>query len=177
MNASNVTGKIRQKLANRKIAIIFGILYLLSQLTIYLIIRDISGEQMLAFQTNFSKAVFLETIGAWKLAGMLDAFKLHFIPDYFHPIWYSVFLASLMALAFNSARVSERLNFLLLMPFIAGALDLVENTMQLIIISDIGGITDTKVFVAALAATTKWILVGIAMLMTIVLAVVGKVKK
>ncbi len=162
--------------ARWQVALAAGILFVVSQLAIYLIIRDISPEKLLLLQTSFSRKFFLETIAAWKLAGLLPLFKLHFIPDYLHPVWYSVLLASLMGLALNANRLSPRFDSLLLIPFVAGLLDLLENTMQLIMLADIGKITDGQVVAAALFANLKWLLAGISILLILGLAVAGKIR-
>ncbi|MDY6904329.1 MAG: hypothetical protein SWH61_06560 [Thermodesulfobacteriota bacterium] len=160
----SVLPSLREKIGTRRVAVVSGILFVCSQVTIYLIVRDLSPEKVLILQTTFSQEKFLSIIGAWKLGGLLPLFKAHFYVDYFHPVWYSVFLASLMAIGFNVNNISEKYNRLLMIPFIAGFLDLVENTMELIILSNIARASRAKIVAGALAANIKWLLVGIGIL-------------
>jgi len=76
-----------------------------------------------------------------------------------------------MAICFDVNRIAAKYNSLLLIPFLAGALDILENSVQVIILSNIAGATKTKIFVGALAANIKWLLVCIGIVMTVCLTV------
>ncbi|MDY6825132.1 MAG: hypothetical protein SWH68_15265 [Thermodesulfobacteriota bacterium] len=160
----NALSSLRKKIGTRRMAVVSGSLFVCSQVTIYFIIRDLPPEKLLALQTTFSRETFLSIIGAWKLGGVLPAFKAHFYVDFFHPVWYSVFLASLMAICLNINGIHRKYDILLLIPFAAGFLDLVENTVHVVILSNIAGATRGKILAGALAATAKWLLAGIGIL-------------
>lgn len=155
---------IRDKFGRRRVAIFFGLLFIISQGVIYYTIRDLPPEKLIVLQTTFSKMKFLSIIGAWKLTGVLPQFKAHFYFDFLHPVWYSIFLASLMALAFNANSLSKRFDGLLFIPFIAGLLDMVENVIHVMLLADIRKVTDAAIFISASAANLKWALAGIGVL-------------
>ncbi len=165
MKLSGVGSWFRKKGGTRRVAVISGILFVLSQAAIYLVIRDLPPGKLVVLQTTFSLEKFLSIIGSWKFFGVFSHFKAHFFFDFLHPVWYSVFLASLLAVSFNINNLSEKYNGLLLIPFVAGVLDLVENMVHLVIISDIRTISTTKIYISALAANIKWLLAGIGVLM------------
>ncbi len=171
MNFSDAASWIRGKCGHRRVALFFGLLFVVSQGVIYYTIRDLPPEKLVVLQTTFSKMKFLSIIGAWKLAGVLPQFTAHFYFDFFHPVWYGIFLASLMALALNANEVSRRLDGLLFIPFAAAALDLVENIVHVMLLSDIRTVTDAKIFIGASAACLKWALAGIGVLIVVILAV------
>jgi hypothetical protein len=170
MGLSKAGTWLRKKCGNRRVAVVSGLLFVLSQGVIAYTIRDLPPEKLVVLQTTFSKMEFLSILGAWKMAGVLPQFKAHFYFDFFHPIWYGVFLASLMALSFNANGVSGRLNGLLLVPITAAVLDLVENVVDVMLMHDIRRVTDTTVFIGALAANLKWMLAGVGVLIVVLLS-------
>ncbi len=179
MHLSKAGTWLRQKCGSRRVAVFSGLVFVVSQATIAYTIRDLPPEKLLALQTTFSKVKFLSIIGTWKLTGVLPQFKAHFYFDFFHPIWYGIFLAALMALLFNANAVSKRFDGLLLIPVFAALLDLVENVVDVSLMLDIRRVTDTTVFIGALAANLKWALAGAGVLIVVVLTirlVVGRMK-
>ncbi|MFP4446669.1 MAG: hypothetical protein ACLFPD_10545 [Desulfosudaceae bacterium] len=169
MNRSGPTAWFREKGGIPRVALISGLLFVVSQVAIYLVIRELPPEKLVALQTTFSRAEFLSIIATWKMTGVLDSFKTHFYFDFFHPLWYSIFLASLMAMAFNLNKIAAKYNRLLIIPFLAGFLDLVENSVHVFLLHNIGATTGTKIFVSALAANLKWLLAGVGIVIVVVL--------
>ncbi len=163
--------RLRAKCGSRRVAILSGILFVVSQSAIAYTIRDLPPEKLIVLQTTFSKIKFLSIIGTWKLAGVLPQFKAHFYLDFFHPIWYGVFLASLMALLFDANGLSKRFDGLFLIPVAAALLDLVENIVHVWLLGDIRRVTETTVFIGSLAASLKWVLAGAGVLIVVVLMV------
>ncbi|MFP4039619.1 MAG: hypothetical protein ACLFS7_03670 [Desulfosudaceae bacterium] len=171
MTFSDRMAWLRKKTGTRRVALIFGGLFALSQLALYLVIRDLPPEKLLVLQTTFSKDEFLSIIGTWKMSGVLQQFKLHFYLDFLHPVWYSIFLASLMAISFNLNGIEKKYNSLLLIPFVAGMLDLLENSVHLFLLANIGATSEANIFVSALAANLKWLLAGTGILIVAVLVI------
>ena len=169
MGLSKAGTWLRVRCGRRRVAVVSGLLFAVSQGVIAYTIRDLPPEKLVVLQTTFSKMTFLSILGAWKMAGVLPQFKAHFYFDFFHPVWYGVFLASLMALSFNANAVPGRLNGLLLIPVAAAILDLVENIVDLSLMLDIRRVTDTTVFLGALAANLKWALAGAGVLIVVIL--------
>jgi hypothetical protein len=172
MSLSQAASWLRGKCGNRRLAIISGLLFVVSQALIAYTIRDLPPEKLIVLQTTFSKMKFLSIIGTWKLAGVLPQFKAHFYFDFFHPVWYGIFLASLIALALNANAVARRFDGLMFIPFAAAALDVVENVVHVLFLLDIRRVTDATVFIGASAACLKWALAGAGVL--IVAGLTGK---
>jgi hypothetical protein len=164
-----MTENIRSKLGATRIVIIFGIIYFISQTIIGLILHDLNPWLFVKAQTTFSKDVYLALLNQWEQTGLMSNYWHHFYLDFFHPIWYAVFLSALMAKAMTLNELSGRHNWLLLLPFVAGLMDLVENCFHVIFISDVHAITLQKIFISALAANIKWGLAGISIVTVIIL--------
>jgi hypothetical protein len=154
----------RNRFGTTRMVLISGLVYFISQACIAAILHDLNPLLFVKAQTTFSKDVYLELLNAWQAAGLMPKYFRHFYLDFFHPIFYAVFLSAFMAKTMNMNHFSSKLNRLLLMPFIAGAMDLVENCFHLSFISDVNSITQTKITVSALASNIKWALAGIALL-------------
>lgn len=169
MSFSKSASWLRRKCANKRLAVFTGLVFVASQGLIAYTIRDLPPEKLVVLQTTFSKMKFLAIIGVWKLTGVLPQFKAHFYFDFFHPVWYGLFLASLIALALNANAISERWNGLMFIPFAAATLDLVENMVHVYFLLDIRRVTDAAVFIGASAACLKWALAGVGVLIVVLL--------
>ncbi len=158
----------RKHFGETRIVLISGIIYFISQAIIASILHDLNPMLFVKAQTTFSKEVYLELISTWQAAGLMPHYFNHFYIDFFHPVFYAVFLSALMAKAMNLNGASSGYNRLLLLPFIAGAMDLVENCFHLSFISYVDSITQTKIIISALAANIKWALAGISLLISLI---------
>ena len=154
----------RDKIATLPIIIIFGVLYLISQTIIGIIIHDLNPLLFIKAQTTFSKVVLLDLFAQWHQAGLMPNYCRHFYFDFLHPLWYAGFLCALMAKAMNLNQIPQKFNLLLLIPIIAGLLDLVENSFHVLFISNADAITQPRIFVSALSANLKWGLAGVSIL-------------
>jgi len=159
-----------------RMVVISGIVYFISQAYIASILHDLNPLLFVKAQTTFSKEVYLELLSAWQAAGLMPNYFKHFYLDFFHPVFYAVFLSALMAKAMNLNGASSGYNRLLLLPFIAGAMDLVENCFHLSFISNADSITQTKIIISALAANIKWALAGISLLVAFVFFIQHQLK-
>ena len=149
--------KVRQKTGKWQFVIVFGVLYIISQIVITSILHDLDPKQVLKLQTSLSTDLFCEIIHLWNNDGMLDLYKKHFFFDFPHPIWYSVVLISFISKIFNLNNTNTRFNYLILFPFFAGLLDLFENILHLIILSDINNISKQTVIISGIASNIKWV--------------------
>ncbi len=164
--------KIRQKIGNWKIVIIFGILYIISQLIIVSILHNLDTKQVFELQTTFSSDTFHEIINSWKNNGILGFYKKHFIFDFPHPIWYSIFFGSFMSKLFHLNLVGEKYNYLILLPFIAGILDLLENILHVVIVlSDISNISKIAVLISGMATNLKWFFAFVSLFIIVVMII------
>ncbi|MDP6908847.1 MAG: hypothetical protein QF371_05035, partial [Flavobacteriales bacterium] len=82
-----------------------------------------------------------------------------------HPIWYSVFLASLLAKAMNASHLGSKFNHIMILPFIAGIGDIIENSFHLYFLSDLSNATAPLVFISAFFCNLKWLLCGFSLLL------------
>jgi len=129
--------------------------YLVSQVAILFITRDL-GTDFLGIQVTLSAERFADIAGSWQSSGLLDAYYRHFYLDYVHPFIYSFFLSCLMALAFNKRNTAGKYNAFLILPFMAGALDIAENTFHLYMLSDFNRITEWMVMLSGTCTNLKW---------------------
>ena len=158
MGGMNMLARIYEKLVSRKIAVIFGILYLINQAIIYSILSKL-GHDAIALQLTLSSQVFAEILAKWGDAG-LKIYLSHFYFDYPHVILYSVCLASGIAyLTHRKDRApSSFVLFAFVLPFVAAFLDALENTLHLIMIFHRACLTPSLVAVSGIATNVKWLL-------------------
>jgi hypothetical protein len=114
-------------------------------------------------QTTFS-AVKLEAILAeWGKNGTIAYLNSMYV-DFIFPIAYAVALASGVALISTEkekAAVPTRAVLIFFtLPLIAGVCDIIENVIHLVIIRPLQALPPAPVFVSALAATIKYVLLG-----------------
>jgi len=149
--------RIYEKFASRKIAIIFGILYLINQAIIYSILSRL-GTDALKLQLTFSSQVFAEILAKWGDAG-LKIYLSHFYFDYPHVFLYSICLASSIAVLTHrkGQAPSSFTLFAFFLPFLAAKLDAIENTLHLIMIFYRSTLTPTLVAISGTCTNIKWL--------------------
>lgn len=158
---------LRVCLGRNRLLVVLGVLYVASQAIILSILRDLDLVKFARAQTTFSKATFLTLAHQWESAQLLRQYQLHFYFDFVHPIWYSCLLAGLIAKGLDRRGIPDRWNGLLLMPFLAGLMDLVENCFHVRFIADLDAITQPMITLSALAANLKWSLFGLSLALTL----------
>ena len=149
--------RIYEKLASPKIAVIFGVLYLINQAIIYSILSRL-GPDALKLQLTLSSQVFAEILAKWGDAG-LKIYLSHFYFDFHHVILYSVCLASSIAVLTHrkGQAPSSFTLFAFFLPFLAAKLDAIENTLHLIMIFYRSTLTPTLVAVSGTCTNVKWL--------------------
>lgn len=157
--------RIYERLASRKIAVIFGILYLINQIIIYSILSRL-GPDALRFQLTFSSQVFAGILAKWGDAG-LKIYLSHFYFDFHHVILYSVCLGSSIAVLTHrkGQAPSSFALFAFVLPFAAAILDALENTLHLIMIFHRACLTPTLVAVSGTATNIKWLLAFVSVIL------------
>ena len=138
------------KFLKSKITLIFsGILTVVFQLKILSILRSIAtSEEVYNQQTTFSREEFksfFDHLGPEKT----EIFLSHYHFDFFYPIFYGIFLASLLA------RMAPRFFWL---PLLAGLFDELENICQLSLIKNWVGLDSLLFEIGAASACLKWLL-------------------
>jgi hypothetical protein len=164
---------LRQRLDSWRLIAVFGALYGVSQVLISLILRPVGIDKALALQLTTSASTFAHIVDDWRAAGLVPAYLRHFYLDFLHPVWYAVFLAACLAKALHASRASARLDILLVVPFVAAGLDLVENVFHIVLIRNEALITPALVAASGLASNTKWALAALSLAAIGVLALKG----
>lgn len=156
--------QLRNRLSSKKILLIFGVIFILSQAIIGYITTPLGTDKVLEVQTTFSAATFQQIIQDWRETDVIGLYFQHYIFDLFlHPIWYSIFLGAALALAMNYAKISAKYNWVILLPFIAGLGDVVENIAHLMMLYKPELISDLTVGISAFFTNGKWLLCFVSM--------------
>lgn len=146
---------LRKRLDSWPLVGVAGIAYVLSQLYSSALAAPL-GPGVLAVQLTLSASQVRELLDLWEGAGLLGAYAAHLHADLLQPLWYAPLLGALLAKAFNAYRMPARWNAVLLMPFAAGAFDLLENLVHLSFLADRERIGMATVLFGNGAAILKW---------------------
>ena len=147
----------RKRISSTRITLTFLILYIISQISIMVITSGL-GSDFLGLQITISSDTFLGIAKTWQSKGLTGMYYRHFFFDYVHPLLYGIFISSFMAKAFNKRNISASLNPLLLLPFIASALDLIENSIHLYLLADLSRVTYGIVLFSGICTNLKWMI-------------------
>ncbi len=169
-----------KRLANLWVVVISGIgVFALMTLLSKIDQRATGGgaNGILGLQFAFSADVARTIIRLWGPEGLSLTAHTMWI-DYIYPLFYATFLSSTIAYfcdIWNMFSQPARIVFAIL-PFLAAFLDYVENTLHLIVFSQFPNVSGKLVFLASIAATAKWLLVGWSILVILYLIVYQMVK-
>ena len=128
------------------------------------------GSGLLKLQLAFDKAIGLEIINSWGASGR-ENFRRFIFTDYIYAVSYAVFLASL--LAFLMHKNADKNSFLIYLSLSAGALDWIENSMEVFFVNNPATFSSSLFYMHSLAASLKWV----AIIVTIVAIGVLLIKK
>jgi hypothetical protein len=164
----SVADRLRARTSTTSAVVISGILFVLSQVWILRTLDTIAPD-LLTLQTTFSRDTFNTIVSQWS-ADDLERFRTHFYLDLFiHPILYSTFVCGAAAKLLNAYSIPERFNWMLYVPFLGGASDIVENAAHVAMLPDM---TDAPYLLLAIGSTfalIKWIVLGGLVLLILVL--------
>jgi hypothetical protein len=158
--------RMLQVLGNKYVLIssfvLMAIMFVIVMFVVNPLIDGGDGFGVLQLQLSFDKGRGIETINSWGEAGV-DHFNRWIFTDYIYALAYSLFLASLTAFVFKkqgkgSYSVSRYVVFI---AFSSGALDSLENTMELLFIKNPFGFSDGLFFLHSVAALLKWTSVAV----------------
>ena len=166
-------GRLRRELGRTWIIVLFGIAYLVSQVTILIILGPIEDAMLKLQLTGISVTDYVSVFGAWEASGDMAFYRAHFILDDVHWIWYSVLFTAVLCRLFDRFEISSAYNWFLLLPLASGLLDWFENRLQHVFLSsaDFGTIIHPLPLYSTLASDIKWLLALLYMGTTIVLLV------
>ncbi len=154
---NNLLDRYFQVVSHSKILMISAAVYFLSQITIAQILGPLGEVTVLELQTTYSPARFLAIINHWQAADLMKHYYAHFTFDHIHPIWYSIFLSSLLAFSMKRDGMDAKYHVLLLVPFIAGFCDVIENLSHVWFIEDLTRLESSIFYIAATACWIKWV--------------------
>ena len=135
MNSDFSLRNIRRQLDQTWIIILFACLYLVSQITILMIIGPIEDAFLKLQMTGTSVTDYVSVFSTWRSSGDMALYQAHFILDDVHWIWYAVLLTALLSRLFNRLEISPAHNWFLLLPLASGLLDWYENRLQHVFLS------------------------------------------
>lgn len=133
--------------------------------------RPAGSPGAVALQLAFSKEAFTRIIAEWGPAGVRAYQRSTLGLDYLFPIAYALCLASSIAwLASRPGREPDSVVPALFgLPWVAAALDWIENTLHLILLGDVHHPSASLVLLASIAAAIKWGLIAFSVLVVLYL--------
>lgn len=160
---------LRAETNMRVMLLFFGGLFLVSQVSIAIVVEPVGIGHFLRLQTTLSVDTFAALVVDMYQRGVAEHYLAHYYYDFVHPVWYAMLLALLLGNGMNLNAVPARFNRLLLLPFLAGFFDLIENALHLYMIIDTANIRAALVWIANGAAIGKWVVVSVGVLAILVL--------
>ncbi len=148
--------KIRTACDSKCVLIVSAFLYLCSQLAIGAILKPLRIDRVMRLQTTLSAEVMASVLNGWRDAGLMDAYVRHFYVDFFHPLLYATVLIAFMSRLLNEGNFSQKWNILLLAPAVAGAMDIIENILQVMFVVNPLSLTSATAFASGAATLIKW---------------------
>ena len=155
--------RLRAALGQTWLINLFGVAYLVSQVTILIIVEPL-GSQFPELQCfGFTAERYVEVFRHWQETGVMAAYRAHFVLDDVHWVWYAGLFTCLLCRLFERHGLPHRLDGLLLLPLASGLLDWYENHLQHVFLSapDFSTIVDPLPLLSTLASDLKWVLVSI----------------
>ena len=172
MSFSQLLATLRERFGYLWLVLAFGAIYLISQVTIGVLLEHVDPAAIGKLQVSgFTASSYIETFTRWEASGVMAFYRAHFVVDGIHWLWYTLLLLSLLSLAMKKAQAPAHYNALLVLPMIAGPCDALENSIQKIFLSEPGYVTivDPLPMISTLASITKWSLVAMASLALVAL--------
>ena len=118
-----------------------------------------NGIGVLKLQLAFSKEYAIGVVHLWGVDGV-ENFQKYIFTDYMYAFCYSLFFASLLSYL-SRQRGKKLASWVFYLPFIAGALDMLENSMEIAFLHGMDGFSDEVFFFHSLVATFKWMILPI----------------
>ena len=85
---------LRNELGRTWLITLFGIAYVISQITIIVILGPIEDAMIKLQTTGTTVADYLAVFNAWEASGDMAFYRAHFLLDDVHWIWYTMFLTT-----------------------------------------------------------------------------------
>jgi len=108
--------------------VLFAIAYVISQITIIVILGPIEAAMIKLQVTGVSADAYLAVFRDWEASGGMAFYRAHFILDDPHPIWYAGLFTTLLCRLFDRCSVAHKYDWVLLLPLGSGLLDWYETS-------------------------------------------------
>lgn len=148
-------------LSQRRTAFLSGLAVIVLTLILIILdshIRNGGSLGIVHHQFSFTKGQALEVLSAWGPTGQSLFLKTIWL-DYLYPLFYALFLSSLMAVILApqlKQYTGLSISLALMAPFMAAFFDIVENTYQIVQVQDGAGLPGWVFFMTSLTAVIKW---------------------
>jgi len=135
--------------------------------------RPAGSPGVVALQLAFSAQTFQGIVEQWGPVGVAAYRAVTIYVDSWFPIAYSFLLCSLVAYLTVKFRLNSRQHCwaMIVVPFVAAALDWVENSLHLFLLRNPERPSAVLVCLASMAAATKWGLLAVTVLGIVALMV------
>ncbi|SFV53705.1 hypothetical protein MNB_SM-4-389 [hydrothermal vent metagenome] len=118
-----------------------------------------NGMDVLALQLAFNKDLGIDIINGWTHIG-IEKFNQFIFTDYLYALSYSIFFASILSALIikKSMQNISKYKLIIYLPFIAGLLDWIENTLELFFINNPIEFSEILFFIHSIVAISKWLI-------------------
>lgn len=128
-----------------------------------------NGLGVVKLQLSFDKSIGIDIINSWGELGIAHFKKWIFI-DYIYAFFYSLAFATVLAfLLVKSTLADTQLKLLTLLPFVAGLLDWIENTMELAFIRHPESYSAKLFYLHSIVSTSKFTIIFSLMILMLIL--------
>ncbi len=172
---------VHRHLSKSRIPVITGI-FTVASLAVFAFldfgVRSSGASGIVSLQLAFSQERFTSIVAGWN-PDTFKLYKLALLWDYAFPLLYVPFLAGFIARSFPISDTENPSFFylvLFILPFDAGLLDWIENSLHIVLLNGVPPYSTTMIFIASLAALLKWIYIVVAVLAVLYSWTCGKIK-
>lgn len=138
--------------------ILTGIMYVIVMFIINPMIDGKTGLEVIKLQLSFTTENGKTILNGWNEIGQQNFLK-YIYTDYIYAIAYSFFLSSLYLnkVLKNNIRIMGKHIFILILPFVAGLFDMIENTIEIFFIKNPNGFSELLFSLHSVLASLKWL--------------------
>jgi hypothetical protein len=162
------------EILSKKIILIFSIILTIIMFIIVVFIVSPmmdggDGTGVVKLQLSFQKVEGIKIVESWGQLGISN-FNKWIFTDYIYAFAYSLLFATILARLIKKRKlINSNIKYLVLLPFVAGLLDMTENTMELFFINNQTSFSNSLFYLHSLVSTVKFLLIAISLILIIVL--------
>ncbi|MBL4659234.1 MAG: hypothetical protein JKY19_02680 [Alcanivoracaceae bacterium] len=146
-----------------------SIMFVLVMFVINPVIDGGNGIGVIQLQLSFDKLAGIKIIESWG-EGAIQRFKQWIFTDYIYAFSYALFLASILSTLIIKSRLVKVsiYKYVPLMPFLAGLLDWLEDSMELFFMHDMQGYSEVLFTIHSLVASAKFAFILLSFIFIII---------